>query len=189
MRISSSSLIACRLSLGPAFLCVLLFSVLARGQQTTSGPSLEETIAYINSHASRTRGTTAVSVQLDANLLVIQTNIPNYCGSGCDGTFYDSIPFRVVSQVHAYATNDNDGTGDVRLSCKNGCMHEHLLMPRDHNKDQRDQQKDTGVAIAAFVDDADQGERITHALTRLITLLNERYQQQIQQRDPNDPFK
>jgi hypothetical protein len=162
----------------------LALSGAAFAQQTASGPSLEETIAYINSHSSRTHsGSTTVSVSLDTSLLVVQYSLS-------EGTCNYTIPFRVLSQVKAKAHGFGDGTGRVVLESDNDNIHVRELMPHVQDKNQRDTQYDTNEAVVALFDDADQGERLNHALTRLISLLGERYQQTIiQRRDPNDPFK
>jgi hypothetical protein len=186
---------------------VLLFSLAYSGvafaQQSASGPSLEETIAYINSHSSKRPNAEgwriqAVSVSLDTSLLIVQSYFPGYCGVGCDGTEYKTIPFRVVSKLKPGYVLQQDGTGEVSLSSGSAdilCVHRRIVMPPHHDVEngksvvQRDRQSDTNNVVAAVFDDADQAERLKHALSRLIALLDERYQRTINQRDPNDPFK
>jgi len=175
---------------------ILGISRVALPQQTSAGPTLEETIAYLNSHSSHTSVTFTMSVSFDANLLVLQMYYPDECGSGCDLTKYITIPLRVISQVTAEITVGDNGAAAVYLYCGQNssgehfnCMHKRLLEPRNWHVENRDRESDTSVAQAANAVDSDQAGRIQHALTRLIVLLNERYQQQIKQRDPNDPFK
>jgi hypothetical protein len=180
------------------FFLLIVFWIMtaAHAQQVPDGPSIEDTITYINSHSARRHDNYLVSVSLEKSLLILQHTVPNMCGAGCDGTILTTVPFRVISHLKSDIAKDPDGTGEVWLHCPQyqtsdgfnyeKCMHFSLVTP--HPSKFETEQGQGGIEAVAF-DDSDQANRLQHALTHLFTLLDQRYQQQIQQRDPNDPFK
>jgi hypothetical protein len=168
----------------------------AHAQQVANGPSIEDTITYINSHAARRSDNFLVSVSLDKSLLILQRTYPDLCGAGCAGTQSTTVPFRIISQVTTDIANAPSGTGAIWLHCpkyetKDGfdyknCMHSSLVTPRPYKTEG---ERDRGGIEAVGFDDSDQANRLQHALTHLFALLDQKYQQEVQQRDPNDPFK
>lgn len=177
---------------------IIVFGMMTavQAQQVTGGPSIEDTITYINSHSARRHDNYLVSASLDKSLLILQQTVPDMCGTGCDGIIFTSVPFRVISQLKADVAKEPDGTGEVWLHCPQQrtadgfdygkCM--HLRLVTSHPSKFEEEHGQGGIEAVAF-DDLDQANRLQHALTHLFTLLDQRYQQQIQQRDPNDPFK
>jgi hypothetical protein len=180
------------------FFLLVVFGIMtaAPAQQVTDGPSIEDTITYINSHSAPRHDRYLLSASLDKNLLILQHTEPNMCGDGCDRTLSTTIPFRVISHVTAYISTAPGGTGAIWLHCPQyqtadgfnyeNCMHFRLVTSHPSKEEK---ENDRGGIEAVPFDDLDQANRLQHALTHLFTLLNQRYQQQIQQRDPNDPFK
>jgi hypothetical protein len=182
-------------------LIVFVVSLVAFAQQAESGPSLEETIEYINSHGT-TRNAEGgkeindkvrVSLSTASTALLVESVVEDDCvdypNGGC--TYYYSIPFRLISVLRVSQDADAVGQGAVGLSCPDDlqCIHEQRLAPHAHKKESRDAQRDVHDTIIAYFDDADQGVRLVRAVTRLMYLVSQRYVQQNQQKDANDPFK
>jgi hypothetical protein len=157
-------------------------------KQTTDGPSLAETIGYINSHTSSgdqvfKANSLRVSVASSPDLLIIDVTTSELSES-------TSIPFGVLSKLKISAIDLSDGSGRIRLECPDGaCMHRRTINPHTHNKDFRDRQEEWGIVDIAFYSEPEQGKRLLNASTHLLALLNQQYVMHNQQQDANDPFK
>jgi hypothetical protein len=180
---------------GVVLLISLAFSTAAFAQQTGEGPSLEETITYINSHSTQFRGTgandrdvttTKVSVSFETSRLIIEDDQIGKRESHTSTTYY-SIPFSYASKMKASAFVNLDGSGYVVLTCPDDSN--HLVSRCVHRQEPAATYEDGDVGGPNF-DGPDQCSRLIRAVSRLLALLDQRWQEQIRQKvDPNDPFK
>jgi hypothetical protein len=178
------SLSLIRRALAGVFLVVsLALSGAAYAQQVAiDGPSLEETIAYINSHSKMT-----FSLSSDGNDLLFQRDV-SPCGKNkkltC-GSYY-KLPIRWASEVEV----KTNGSG-VAFQC--GVLdriEETEITPVNLGKESATYFHYRGTLWFADFDDREMGDRMCRAAKHLLALLAERFESDKQnRRGDNDPFK
>jgi hypothetical protein len=173
----------CRL-VGSALLFSVVFTGAVRPQQTIGGPSLEETIAYINSHSKNS----AISMSGDGKILLINQYV-HPCGKNdkftC-GTYY-SLPVRWASEIEVRATGDF-----VDLRCGQLMRIEQVRTSEINGGKELDTYDHLVpfVSLAENIDDKEMVDRIGRAAQHLLALLAAQFDIDNQkQLDPNDPFK
>lgn len=148
-------------------------------QQTTDGPSLTETIAYINSHDS----TAKLSLSPDANTVQIERDV-RPCGRGNKFTcgVFTSFP---ASQVQYMTVRDDFPTFECPERGPD-CM--DVVRISGSGDSNRSDNFGQAVSIGGS-EDPEMNLRMVRALRRFLALLNEHYQTELRKkRDPNDPF-
>lgn len=146
--------------------------------QAADGPSLEETLAYINSHS----GGITTSVSFEKGVLSTE-HFSGDCGRFCHDTT-DSVELKVISSL----TVGRDG-----FDCaagKSDCIDHIRLIKRKNKVVDRYESSFNGIQLIFFNDlDGDQIERLGKAMKRLLFLVDQRYQLEKRQRTAEDPFK
>jgi hypothetical protein len=161
-----------------------------KGPQTpAAGPSLVETITYINGRI----GPRKLSLPGDQTQVVIEETSPCSNPQFACG-IYESFPIRIASKMIAKSSFDpNQGAGSVTIDCPVGykCIDKRYAQMTGKEFLSSAKTFEVNRIILQGTDNPEMNDRLVRAIQRLLYLLDDQYQKKNQREDENsnDPFR